>query len=235
MTATAPKQNRPKTSTHLSLSAVLTRLSLLVLAVFVVSRLFSFFPVAAVIVPFTLLVLGSLSYCNARVLKYHRFYWYGAANLLWTGFKYFILVLLVWSWGQEPFNDYAVWGHAIWLFLGFEGLNFCVFWWYVTQPTPFKMNRLLSLLAAVMGGCAVIAIAVSGLINEPRRVELRYASYDPFLAQQVEVFHLDYGGSFSARGGIHCKELVVQPFGIFTRKTPLKHPSIRYRKHCAAL
>lgn len=235
MTITAPQPNRPKAAKPLQRSTVLTYLSLVALAVFVASRLFSLFPIAAAIVPFTLLVVGSLSYINARVLQCHRFYWYGAAILLFTGFKYFILGLLVWSWGQEPFNDYAVWGHAIWFFLGFEGLNGCVLWWYITQPTPFKMNRLMSLLTTVLGGCALIAVTVSGLINEPRHVELRYSGYDKSLAQQVEVFHIDYGGSFSSRGGIHCKELVVQPFGIFTHKTPLKLSSIRYRKHCAAL
>lgn len=118
MTITAPQPNRPKAAKPLQRSTVLTYLSLVALAVFVASRLFSLFPIAAAIVPFTLLVVGSLSYINARVLQCHRFYWYGAAILLFTGFKYFILGLLVWSWGQEPFNDYAVWGGSFWALKG---------------------------------------------------------------------------------------------------------------------
>lgn len=235
MTATLPKRKRLKVFNQFRLPVVVSSLSLLVLAIFAVSRLFSFFPTTAAIVPFTILVVASLSYLNAVLLRCHHFYWYGAANLLFTGLKYCFLVLLVWSWGKESFNDYAIWGHAVWVFLGFEGLNFCVFWWYLTQPAPFNVNRIVSFLSAIIGGCAFIVIALSGLINEPRRVELRYSGFDTALAQQVEVFHVDYGGSFSSRGGIHCKELAVQPLGFFAHRSPLKISSIRYRKHCAGL
>lgn len=235
MTATAPKQKRPKGSHRLRLPGVANSLSLLVLSTFVISRLFSLFPNAVAIVPFTILATGSLSYFNAALLRCHHFYWFGAANLLFTGFKYFVFALLVWSGDQEPFNDYVVWGQAIWIFLIFEGLNGCVFWWSVTQPTPLKVNRIITLLGAVIGGCAFIVIAVAGLINEPRRVELRYSSYDVVLNQQVEIYHVDYGGSFSSRGGIHCKELAVQPWGLFNHRSPLLRSSVRFRKHCRAV
>lgn len=235
MTATLPQRKRSKVSHRFRLPPVVGSVSLLILGLFVVSRLFNFFPIAAAIVPFTILVLASLSYCNWRLLQCHRFYWYGAASLLFTGFKYFCLVLLVWSWGEQPFNDYVIWGHAIWLFLGFEGLNLGVFCWFVTQPTPYRGNRIISLLSAILGGCAFAIIAISGLMHGPRRVELRFSGYDADLAQQVEVFYIDYGGSFSARGGIHCQAFVAKPLRVFTRKSSIKRFTARYQKHCAGL
>jgi hypothetical protein len=206
---------------NLKSSSIAGFFSLIILALFVVTRNLGFFPIPSVILPFNLTVLSSLSYLNFLLIRGVSLYWRNGLNLLFTVFKYYIFFLLTHSLRSEPFNDYTALGHAILLFLGFEMINFVVFLSCRSKSQSSILKNLIVTGMFIISFLAFLLITLSSQFTEPKRTQLIYSGYESSLAKIVQVFYFDYGGSYSSRGGIHCETFVLEQYGIFAKKIPI--------------
>ena len=186
-------------------------ISIFVLVIFVISRKSGFFPAASNPSAFTVIILASLSYLNYLMLRQEESSLYGLAIAVFTILKYYVASLLLLFWQGEFFNNYALKGNAVPVFLGFELVNFLVFLWNFSAINQSITKISISFLMVLLGCVAAIALLLLSLFSQPRIVELRYFEYEPSLAQHIQIWYMDYGGS----SGITCEKFTVEQFGLF--------------------
>lgn len=209
------------------LSLVLCVLSCLTLAIFIVSRNLLFVPISSILPATTSLILASLNYINYLNFKLKKPSLYGLGLVLFTSLKYYIVSLLLLFDENEAFNDYAQAGFAMQFFLLSELASTLTVFHQMPILKASRLKFVTSILMAGFGFCASAYLLLLSFFNQPRSIELRYANYEPNIRQSIEIWYVDYGGSFyEPHGGVHCKHFTIARWGFLMQRTPMSNADI---------